>query len=174
MSDSREAVLVIDMLYGFMAEESTLYCGEDAQQIIPTVEALLKAKNKAARIFVCDSHSKDDPEFEMFPPHCLEGTREAKIIDQLKPYADIVVKKTTIDAFYHTDLEKVLAEHRPDKVFVVGVCTDICVLYAVAGLRLRGYQVVVPRDCVASFHKGAHQWALSHIERVLGASVERF
>jgi hypothetical protein len=29
----------------------------------------------------------------------------------------------------------------------------------------------VPVDCVASFDPDAHQWALTHLERILGAKL---
>ena len=52
-----------------------------------------------------------------------------------------------------------------------GVCTDICVLHTAADARNRDYAVEVPTDCVASFDPQAHQWALQHMERVLGARL---
>ena len=56
-------------------------------------------------------------------------------------------------------------------MIVVGVCTDICVLHTVADARSRDYEVEVPVDCVASFDPEAHKWALQHMERVLGATI---
>ena len=64
-----------------------------------------------------------------------------------------------------------LDELAPDKVVVMGDCTDICVLHTVAGLRNRDYPVEVPADCVASFDPQQHEWALGHIEKILGAQV---
>lgn len=52
-----------------------------------------------------------------------------------------------------------------------GVCTDICVLHTAADARNRDYPVEVPADCVASFDARAHQWALRHMERILGARI---
>jgi hypothetical protein len=31
--------------------------------------------------------------------------------------------------------------------------------------------VEVPSDCVASFKQDAHEWALSHLKNILGATV---
>jgi nicotinamidase-related amidase len=56
---------------------------------------------------------------------------------------------------------------------VVGVCTDICVLHTVADARNRDYNVEVPAECVASFDAQEHQWALRHMEKILGAKITR-
>ena len=54
---------------------------------------------------------------------------------------------------------------------VCGVCTDICVLHTVADARNHDYQVEVPVDCVASFDLAAHEFALRHMEGILGAKL---
>jgi len=168
---AKEAIVIVDMLNGFLEPGNPLYCGDGARAIIPNVVSLLSSKPDAARIFVCDSHTKSDPEFGIFPPHCIEGTEEARVVPELEAFPGRIVRKRTFDGFFGTDLADVLGGLAPDKVYAVGVCTDICVLYTVAGLRLRGYEVIVPRNCVASFDKDSHKWALRHFVDVLGAEV---
>ena len=53
----------------------------------------------------------------------------------------------------------------------MGDCTDICVLHTVSGLRNRDYSVEFPADCVASFDPQQHEWALGHMEKILGAQI---
>lgn len=167
------AVIVQDMLRGFMEEGHPLYCGSEARRIIPKVQQLLNdMKAKGADILhLTDAHEHDDKEFKMFPPHCIKGTIEAEIIPELSDYPGIVVPKQSYSSFYDTNLDDVMSEIAPDEVIVVGVCTDICVMYAVAELRSRGYPVTVYKDCVASFDQSAHEFALKHIENILGAHV---
>ena len=167
------AVIIEDMLRGFLEEGYALYCGAESRKIIPNVQRLLKEMKAedAAIIYLTDAHEPDDKEFQMFPPHCVKGTTEAEIIPELSDFPGIVVRKQSYNSFHNTDLDDVLAEIQPDEVIVVGVCTDICVMYAVADLRNRGYPVIVYADCVASFDQEAHNFALNHIEKVLGAQV---
>ncbi|MDP2949649.1 MAG: isochorismatase family cysteine hydrolase [Chloroflexota bacterium] len=166
-------VLVVDMVRGFCEEGYPLYVGETIRQIIPNIRRLLdEEKGKGSRvIFVCDNHAPDDQEFEMFPPHCIRGTEEAEIVPELREFADEVIPKTRFSGFYGTHLEERLRELGPDKVIVVGDCTDICVLHTVADARNRDYRVEVPADCVATFDQEAHRFALRHMEKVLGAKV---
>ncbi|MFC1901759.1 nicotinate phosphoribosyltransferase [Chloroflexota bacterium] len=167
------AVLVVDMLRGFLEEGCPLYCGARARRIIPNIKTLLEREQaKGSKIFyICDSHDPDDLEFRMFPPHCVAGTAEAEVIPELAGYPGEVIPKRRYSAFYGTELEEKLRQLKPEKIIVCGVCTDICVCHTVANARNRDYQVEVPVDCVASFDEKAHYFALEHMEKVLGASL---
>jgi len=169
------AVLVSDMLCGFLEEGHPLYCGTEARNIIPNVKRLLERElEQNSKIFyVCDHHIPDDPEFTMFPPHCIEGTAEAEIIPELSPYPGEVIPKRTFSSFYNTPLDEKLEALKPEAIVICGVCTHICVLQAVIDARNRGYEVEIPVDCVASFDKRAHFFALDYMEKVLGAKLLR-
>jgi nicotinate phosphoribosyltransferase len=168
-------VLVIDMVRGFLEEGYSLYCGARARNIIPNIQKLLEKelKQRAKVFYPCDHHKPDDPEFTMFPPHCIEGTPEAELIPELSEYHGEIIPKRHFDAFYATSLEGKLNKLNPEVVVICGVCTDICVLHTVAEARNRGYEVEVPVDCVASFDDKAHFFALQHMEKVLGAKLLR-
>ena len=167
------AVLVIDMLRGFLEEGYPLYCGDKARDIIPNIKALLEREmRQGSRIFfLCDNHAPDDAEFQMFPPHCIKGTAEAEVIPELAQYEGEIMPKRRYSAFFNTQLESKLKELRPEKLIVCGVCTDICVMHSVADARNRDYLVEVPANCVASFDERAHEFALEHMEKVLGANI---
>ncbi|MBE0430732.1 MAG: nicotinate phosphoribosyltransferase [Dehalococcoidia bacterium] len=169
------AVIVSDMLRGFLEEGYPLYCGEDARRIIPNVQKLLERElaQGSTVFYACDRHAPDDPEFRMFAPHCVEGTEEAELIPELAPYPGEIIPKKTFSSFYNTALDKRLEAIRPEVIVVCGVTTHICVLQAVADARNRGYEVEVPVDCVASFDRKAHFFALDYIETVLGARLVR-
>jgi len=170
------AVLVVDMLKGFLEEGYPLYCGARARRIIPNVHGLLEQElAQGSRVFfLCDHHSPDDLEFKMFPPHCLEGTAEVEVIPELARYQGEVIPKRRYSAFFNTPLEEKLKKLKPEKLIICGVCTDICVLHTVADARNRDYQVEVPVDCVASFNEKAHHSALEHMEKTLGAKLTSF
>jgi nicotinamidase/pyrazinamidase len=167
------AVIVIDLLKGFMEEGYPLFCGDQARLIIPRISRLLDRElEKGSKIlFLCDSHDPDDLEFKMFPPHCVTGTEEAEIIPELRGYAGEVISKNRFSCFFNTPLDDRLQEIRPEKLIVCGVCTDICVMHTVGDARNRDYEVDVPTDCVASFNDEGHRFALGHMNKVLGARL---
>jgi nicotinamidase-related amidase len=167
------AVLVVDMLRGFLEEGHPLYCGDKVRGIIPHIQRLLERElDLGSKIFfICDHHEPDDLEFKMFPPHCIAGTPEAEIIPELAKYPGEVILKRRYSGFFDTALEAKLKELKPEKLIICGVLTNICVLHTVASARNRDYQVEVPVGCVASPDQKAHEFALEHMEKVLGAKL---
>lgn len=168
-----KAILVVDMLRGFLEEGYTLYCGSRARDIIPNIQRLLEKEiqENTKIFFIGDQHEPDDPEFEIFPRHCLKGTPEADVIPELSQYPGVYIPKKHFSAFYKTSLEKELKRIHTEQVIVCGVCTDICVLHTVADARRHGFKVEVPVGCVDSFDRRAHFFALQHMEKVLGAKL---
>ena len=168
-----DAVLVIDMLRGFLEEGYPLYTGEECRSIIPHIQELLEReiKNASPVIYICDNHAPDDLEFKMFPPHCIEGTPETEIIPELSGYNGEIIPKRRYSGFFDTPLEERLKELRPDKLVICGVLTNICVLHTAADARNRDYEVKVPVNCVASPDANAHRFALEHMEKVLGVTL---
>jgi nicotinamidase/pyrazinamidase len=166
-------VLVLDMVRGFCEEGRNLYVGPTIREIIPRVRELLREEKARGShiIFLCDNHDPDDLEFEMFPPHCVRGSEESEVIPELHEFAEEVIPKRRFSCFFETNLDQRLKELKPDKITVVGVCTNICVLYTVADARNRDYAVEVPADCVATFDAEAHEFALYQLKTVLGAEV---
>jgi len=167
------AVIVLDMLRGFLEEGYPLDCGLEARNIIPSIQKLLERELEQGSkiLYLCDHHIPNDPEFRMFPPHCIEGTEEAELIPELLQYPGEIIPKRTFSSFYNTSLDKKLEAIKPKTIVVCGVTTHICVLNAVIDARNRGYEVEVPVDCVASFDKKAHAFALDYMEKVLGAEL---
>lgn len=170
MSEGNNAILIIDMLKGFL-EKGDLFCGKEARKIIPYVTDLLNSNSGAKVFYLCDNHAENDEEFKMFPPHCIKGTEESEIIEELRPFRGEIIPKTRYSCFFKTSLEKRLSEIKPAKVMVAGVCTNICVLHTVADLRNRDYKVEILKNCVASFDQEAHKSALIHMEKILGATI---
>lgn len=169
-----KALLVIDMLKDFLNKYGALYCGDLSRNIIPFVREKIEEFHKCRNlvIFICDSHDPDDLEFNMFPKHCVTGTEGAEIIEELPvSKKDIIIKKTTLNSFLSTDLDKILKDYKISEVHVVGVCTSICIMDAVGDLRCRHLPVFVYEKGVADFDQEAHQFALRRMEKIYGATI---
>ena len=169
------AVLVIDMVKGFLEPGHNLYCGSDARTVIPNIKDLLHREENAGSniLFVNDNHEPDDVEFKIFPVHCVRGTSEPDVIPELSSFvsAKNVIPKTRYSGFFKTDLELRLLSLQPSKLIICGVCTDICVLHTASDARNRDFNVEIPKGCVASFDLNAHEWALRHASDILGVNV---
>ena len=163
-------VVVVDMLNGFLKEGKLANPG--ARWVIPNILDLLQRKEKEGwrMIFVCDNHKKDDLEFLMFPEHCVEGTEETLIVEELARFYNNYVPKTRYSGFFRTDLELIIKNENPQEVIVVGIYADICVLYTASGLRNLDYKVTVPKDCTVTL-AGIDDVIFAHMKNVLGVNV---
>lgn len=171
----KTALVVVDCLNDFLLAEGALNCGEAGARVIRPVRRELERARAAGDpvIFACDRHLPDDAEFALYPPHCIAGTWGAEIVDELTPReGEVVLPKRRFSAFFGTDLDMRLREMQVQEVRIVGVCTNICVLYTSADARMRGYGVRVPVDAVASFDAESHAAALRELEGVLKAQLE--
>lgn len=174
-----KAIIVVDVLNGFTREGPL--ASDKCAEVIPNIKKLLEKEEKEGSkiIFLADNHDRDDLEFKIFPPHCVKGSRESEVVDELKPFLKngILIPKKRYSGFYNTNLEQILKETNPEKVIVVGVCTDICVLHTVADLRNRDYEVEVPKDCVETYDAPGHsaaeidRFSLDHMRDILGAKI---
>lgn len=168
------ALVVIDMLVDFVRADGALYCGPTIGEILPVVAKELARARAAAEpvVHLTDAHLPDDAEFAMFPPHAIQGTPGAAIVPEVAPRpGEIVVRKRRYSGFHGTDLDVTLRERAIDTIRIVGVCTNICVLYTSADARNLGYDVEIVSDGVTTFDAEAHAFALRELDRTLRARI---
>lgn len=169
-----KALLVIDMLNDFIAEDGVLTTGPAGRGIIGFIQAKVAKfrEHGCPVIFICDHHEADDKEFQMFPAHCVAGSTGSAIIPELEVQpGDKIIHKRRYSAFFGTELDLYFREKGVTELCLVGVCTNICVLYTAADARNLGYQVTIFKEGVASFDEQAHRFALKEAEHVLGCTI---
>jgi len=94
------------------------------------------------------------------------------VIDELTPQkGDFIIPKRRFSAFYGTELDLLLREKKVDEVDIVGVLTNICVLYTAAWAQMLNYDVGVYRDGVTSTDLAAHEFALKEMKNTLGTKI---
>ena len=169
-----KALIVIDMLEDFIGEKGALSVGPEGKKLIPFINDRIREfrAQSAPIIFICDNHEENDSEFDMFVPHCIAGTVGSDIIREVdfEP-GDKVIKKRRYSSFFGTDLDISLREKGAGELYLVGVCTNICVLFTAADARNLGYKVNIYKDGVTSFDAQAHKFALVEAEKTLGCKV---
>ncbi|TLM67172.1 MAG: cysteine hydrolase [Deltaproteobacteria bacterium] len=173
----REALLVIDMLNDFVREGAPLEVTA-ARAILPALRARLDAARAGGVpvIYICDAHRADDPEFARmgWPPHAIKGTTGAEVVAELAPLeTDPVIEKTAYSGFHHTGLDGILQALGVGRLVLTGCVTNICIHYTAYDAVIRGYQVVVPADCVAPLDPDDGEFAFRQMTRVLGVAVVR-
>jgi nicotinamidase-related amidase len=102
-----------------------------------------------------------------------EHPRGREVIDLLapEPARDHYILKPMHSGFFATGLEVLLARLGIRTLVLTGVAADICVLFTANDAYMRGFEVVVPADCVASERPDDCARALAQMERLLKADV---
>lgn len=156
-------VFVVDMVNGF-CKEGALH----DKAILDVVDAQksLMDKLECRNVFVCDNHPPRTREFESYPPHCVIGTSEAQVIDELHPYIKRMIPKNSTNTFHAQGFQEFLKEdmHRYNDIIVVGCCTDLCILQFVLSLQsylnehnMVDHKIIVPANGVETYHiEGVH------------------
>jgi len=179
LNPGETAVLVVDMQKDFCYEDGALFVRDPVRRIIPNIKALLEdAQRKGLQIiFTQDWHSPEDDEFAVWGRHCVEYTRGAELIDELAEVEiesearAFVVRKQKYTAFFESELEEHLREKGIRNLIIVGVATNICVLHTAIDASLRGFEIIVPEDCVAALSDYEQEYSLYHIKKVLNGIV---
>jgi nicotinamidase/pyrazinamidase len=177
----------VDVQADFMLPGGHLYV-PGAEKLLPNIRRLTDAARQD-RVFLVSHgcfHTPDDPEFEIFPPHCVKGTPGAELVpealtervarvpnepnaklpDDLSKYQQILLEKQTLNIFesrHADDLVQRLGTHAEFVVF--GVVTEYCVSFAAKGLLERGRRVAVVQDAIETLKQDHARKAMTELAR---------
>lgn len=167
------ALIIVDMIHEFVDGK---FGSKRAISMVDNLKTLLKIARERGWliIFARDSHSEGDPELKVWGPHAMKGSFSSEIIGSLEVMqGDIIIEKNTYDAFFKTDLEKILSEKNVKKVVVAGVSTDICVLHTVCHAFFLGYETYVVEECTESMKESNKEFGLKYMKTIYGTKVIR-
>ncbi|HEU16804.1 MAG TPA: cysteine hydrolase [Nitrososphaeria archaeon] len=175
LDPATSALLVVDMQNDFVDPRGRLFV-PSAPDTVPRVKLLIERarSSKVPVLYTQDWHLPDDPEFKIWGEHAVAETWGSGIIADLAPGPrDLVVRKQTIDPFYGTPLDHYLRLLKVDTVVVAGTVANICVLQAVSGASVRGYNVVYPMDAVSALNEFDSELAVRQAHFVHRALITR-
>lgn len=159
-------LIVVDMVKGFVTEGAMHDKG--IATIIPEIKNYIEEFNNSGDkvLFIKDAHEEDAVEFNAFPKHCLKGTSESELVDELMVYEtseNSIEKNSTSAMFAPGFIEYIEKQEDLTEVTICGCCTDICVLNL--AIPLKNYfnetnkeiDIVVPKSIVETYHaEGVH------------------
>lgn len=154
----------VDIINGFINEGAM--ASDRVGDIIPENARLLKMCNERNILTAAfaDCHEKNAAEFASFPPHCVKGTRESEIVDELNEQGGyILIPKNSTNGFNEQKFRDLIECHPEICTFIVtGDCTDICVLQFCLALKTyftaqdRLVKIIVPISCVETYDAPFH------------------
>ena len=177
----------VDTQADFMLPGGKLYV-PGAEKLLPNIRRLTDPARED-RVFLVSHgcfHSPDDPEFKIFPPHCVKGTAgaefvpealtgrvvrvaneaDAKLPEDLSRYQQILLEKQTLDIFESRHADALLHRlGRHAEFLVFGVVTEYCVSLAARGLLQRGRRVTLVPDAIATLKADEGSQALAELRQ---------
>lgn len=171
----RDVLLVVDIQNDFLPGGSLAVPNGD--EVVPIINRLAAAFrhvvltqdwHPAGHLSFASSHAGKQP-FEtvevsyglqeLWPEHCVQGTRGAQFHEDLRiPHAQLVLRKgyhPTIDSYsalYENDrttrtgLSGYLRERGLTRLFIAGLAFDFCVRFSAEDAKRAGFEVVVIED----------------------------
>jgi nicotinamidase-related amidase len=139
-----------------MGDLASPLCGKRPRCVaaIPAMKKLL-GEARAAKATVIYS----------LPPN----TTIADIITDVAPAGDEPSVQSGVDKFFKTNLEQILKDKGIQTLILVGTSAEGLVIYTGGGAALRGLNVIVPVDAMASVEAFAEQyvaWHMTHAPNV--------
>lgn len=182
----------VDVQADFMLPGGKLYV-PGAERLLPNIRRLTDAARQGQVFLVSHGcfHAPDDPEFKIFPPHCVKGTggaelapealtekvvrvpneADAKLPEDLFQYQQILLEKQTLNIFESRHADALVQRLESQAQFVVfGVVTEYCVSFAVKGLLERGRRVAVVQDAIETLKAEDGKNTIAELEQ-LGARL---
>jgi len=164
MGRSRSALLIIDMINALDFPEGP----QLLRQALPVARRIARLKQRlkdegAAAIYVNDNFTHWQYEFREVVAICSqEGVTGAPLARLLAPDTDdYTILKPQHSAFHDTPLQALLRHLDIHRVILTGISGDHCVLASAMDGHMRGLEVAVAQDCVASITRVRNRNALA-------------
>ena len=148
------------------------------QHALPMAEQIAELKKRARQaeipiIYVNDNFGKWQSDFNKLLKHCLEDDVRGKhLAEILSPDEDdYFVLKPKHSGFFSTTLDTLLDYLKARTLILTGVAANICVLFTANDAYMRDFNLIIPRDCVASNTVEENEHALKLMEQVLKADT---
>ena len=161
-------LVVVDMINGFVKQGAL--ASPNVLAINQHIAELSAAccRNGIPVAALADCHTLSSPEFSSFPAHCLEGSEESELTDELKAAGSITrIEKNSTNGMLEPQFKEWLREYGSGTFIIVGCCTDLCIqqlaltLKAAYNRKNSTSRVIVPAKCVATYDLGFHDAGLT-------------
>lgn len=160
----------VDIQRDFMLPGGALYV-PGAEKLIPNIRRLVDLARTGSAFLISSAcqHTPDDPEFKVFPAHCVRGTPGAQLVPEASldqflrvpndrsfslpadflHHRQLLLEKQVLDVFSNPNTARIVDRLPADAEFYVfGVVTEYCVQCASKGLLDRKRRLAIVADAI--------------------------
>ena len=180
----KPALVVIHMQYGICRAPSPLEVlghprATEEDAVIPHIAGLLAAfREKGLPVVFSAAVHPEAPEVPAYGGFWdavqnmdvnQAGTRDVEIVDELAPMdGEPVIHNWPFDVFRRTGLDELLRDQGVETIVLVGVSTGMAVIIAAYQAADRGFNLIVPSDCVTDGNRRLHEAIMDGVMPVIG------
>jgi isochorismate hydrolase len=166
LKPDKSALLVIDMQRYFLDESSHAFI-PSAACIVPRLNELSRsyARRRLPVIFTRHVNTAQDAGMlsKWWSDVINRGDASSEIIPDFDLTRVTVLEKTQYDAFFNTDLEKLLLGKGVTQVVIGGVMTHLCCETTARSAFVRGFEVYLAVDGTATYYEQFHRATLLNL-----------
>ncbi|MFL6561894.1 MAG: isochorismatase family cysteine hydrolase [Bacillus sp. (in: firmicutes)] len=173
MNDIRPALIIIDMINNFDFSHGPILA-KKAFQIAGPIKNLKEQfnKNKLPVIFINDHYNLWQADFDKIIDLCRNKYSQPISEILLPEENDFFLIKPKHSGFYGTALNTLLHQLKVNTLILTGIAGNICVLFTANDAYMREYDLLIPKDCIASVDENDNLYALTMMENVLKAKTD--
>jgi nicotinamidase-related amidase len=133
------ALLIIDMQLGNFIGSNPIMNGKKLLSVVSSLILKARSSSKILIVFIQNIGGEGDPD--------EQGTAGWEIHPSIKPHLnDILVQKSTPDAFHYTNLHQELQSNGITKLVITGLQTEYCIDTTCRRAFSLGYNVILVAD----------------------------
>lgn len=171
LQGKQTALVIVDMINGFVREGALK--SPRVEGLIPEIAKLSKTCDELhiTKLAFADCHTIASPEFDAYPEHCMIGTSEGEMVDELRELGGyMLIPKNSTNGFQEAAFQQWLKENEHINAFVItGDCTDICVQQFAVTLKTwfnmqnKKVRIIVPINTVDTYDLDLHNGDLMNV-----------
>jgi isochorismate hydrolase len=160
---TNSCLLILDMQKYFLKESSHAFI-PSAPAIVQNLTSLIELFLKYKRPVFITQHLNTESDAQQmnkwWKQLISEDNKESKLISEIEAYCNsshvYLIKKSQYDAFYKTNLEKILKKHNIKQTVITGVMTHLCCETTARSSFIRGFEVIFVIDGTATYSEEHH------------------
>lgn len=166
MELKKPAMLVIDVQSYFFDKNSPAFL-KGSERVLENIIHLLDDLESIRRFsktiipVIATIHKSGSEIMQRWWGNIVEEHWSELYVDE--KYVDYKIEKNTYDAFYRTELDKILEKYGINQLIITGVMTHLCCETTARSGFVRGFDIVMVEDCLWDKDEWHHYASLKNL-----------
>ena len=174
LTPKKSALIVTDMQEFFINENSHAFI-PSSKAIIPNIQSLINRYYEKNLPVIFTRHVNTTENAELMGEWWTDLLTSDNPLSRIADYIDVknssVIQKEQYDAFYNTNLEKLLTSNKVTDIVITGVMTHLCCETTTRSAFVRGFRPFFVIDGTATYNESFHVSSLLNLSHGFAVPV---